>query len=57
MSESITREELAEALRSVRIWVRRGPNERVAWLMTPLNPGDTANDIFTSVKVRQVNEP
>lgn len=51
MSETITREELTEALRSVRIWVRETPQSDVARLMRALNPADAANDIFISARV------
>ena len=55
MTEMITLEELTEALRSVRIWVRQGPEEPVAWKMQVLHPKDTAEDIFVSAQVRRAH--
>lgn len=56
--QSITFEELVQALKSVRIWVRQGAGtihepgtSDIAYRMKALNPEDAAKDIFTSVRV------
>lgn len=43
----ITRDELAEALRSVRLWVRFGDSAEVAYRLKVVSPEDAAEDIFT----------
>jgi hypothetical protein len=51
--QNISYEELVRALKDVRIWVRRGPAERTAFLMEVLNPEDAARDIFVrAIKVK-----
>ena len=49
--ETITFEELARALCSVRIWMKASRDSDTAQLMRVLNSRDAANDIFTSVMV------
>jgi hypothetical protein len=44
--QNISYEELVQALKDVRIWVRHGPAERTAFLMDVLHPEDAARDIF-----------
>lgn len=52
-TQQITRDELTEALRSMRIWARRGKDENTAWRMHVLHPEDAANDILISVEVQR----
>jgi hypothetical protein len=54
--EHITRDELAEALKTVHLWARLGPSEPRAWRMVVLHPSDAANDIFTSVQIQHTRK-
>jgi len=51
MTDSITREELTDALQSLRLWVRDSKESNLAWRTFVLHPEDTVRDIFTSVMV------
>jgi hypothetical protein len=44
--QSISYEELVQALKGVRIWVRQAPGSSTAYLMHVLHPEDAARDIF-----------
>jgi hypothetical protein len=51
--QSITYEELVQALKGVRIWVRQAPDSSTAYLMHVLHPEDAARDIFVrAIKVK-----
>jgi hypothetical protein len=49
--QSVTFEELVQALKSLRIWTRDHREDDYARRGYVLHPEDAANDIFTSVKV------
>jgi hypothetical protein len=48
--QSITYEELVQALKSARVWVRQSPGSDYACRMHVLHPEDAAEDIFTSAR-------
>jgi hypothetical protein len=50
---SVTYEELVQALKHTRIWVRHGPAESTAWFMSVLHPEEAARDIFISIQASQ----
>ena len=54
--QNISYEELVQALKSTRIWVRRGPVEPTAFLMHVLHPEDAARGLFLSVQAAQEKE-
>lgn len=50
----ITQEELAEALKSIRLWVTvAGFGNETAFRGKVLHPEDAAKDILTSIEVRR----
>lgn len=53
MSEMITKEELAQALRGLRVWGRKHTGSDEAQRVYILHPGDVANDIFISVNLHR----